>query len=237
MAPPRRPRPQAAEADRVSHGHGPHHHHPRAREHEQARPGETLDADLAAACLRRLNSIADDWSAGRDMMPQDQTDRTVSGGPSLTLGSGSFAAIAAGDEIIAMQADVPPMDPITIQQYNAIPVKTRTGRPQFWCADGLATVYLYPVAGQTCKHADAQAVRQLRRPRHRLHLPSGYQGAFAASLAVAMAPALLGKVTPACCRPRRKALFNVRNAQRAPGHRVANPLRPPAGGNILTGWN
>jgi hypothetical protein len=113
-------------------------------------PGETLDADLAAACLRRLNSIADDWSAGRDMMPQDQTvTGTVSGSSDHAGVAGSFAAIAAGDEIIAIQATVP-MDPITMQQYNDIPVKTH--RPAaVWCpgwpVDGV------PVPGgvrQTC---------------------------------------------------------------------------------------
>jgi hypothetical protein len=95
-----------------------------------------------------------------------------------------------------MQADVVPMDPITIQQYNAIPVKTTQGRPQFWCADGLSTVYLYPVASaNVLSVVTRKPFTQFADLDTAYTLPSGYQGAFSATLAVAMAPALIGKVS------------------------------------------
>jgi hypothetical protein len=200
-------------------------------------PGEALDADLSAACLRRLNAIADDWSAGRDMMPQDQTVTATVTGPTITLGAGDFAAISAGDEIIAMQADVVPMDPITIQQYNAIPVKTTQGRPQFWCADGLSTVYLYPVASaNVLSVVTRKPFTQFADLDTAYTLPSGYQGAFSATLAVEMAPALIGKVSADLMARERKALFNISQGTVRPAIVNANPLSRPVGGNILTGF-
>lgn len=200
-------------------------------------PGEALDADLAAACLRRLNSIADDGSAGRDMLPQDQTVTATVSGASITLGTGDFAAISPGDEIIAMQADVVPMDPITIQQYNAIPVKTTQGRPQFWCPDGLSTVYLYPVAsGNVMSIVTRKPFTQFADLDTDYAMPSGYSGWFAASLAVAMAPALVGKVTADLMAAKRAATFNIAGSAVRPAIIDANPLRRGVVGNILTGF-
>lgn len=201
-------------------------------------PGEALDADLAAACLRRLNSIADDWSAGREMMPQDQIVSATVSGASITLGAGSWASIAPGDEILAIQADTVPMDPITIQQYNAIPVKTTTGRPYAWCPDGLSTVYLYPVAvANVLSIVTRKAFTAFADLDTAYTMPAGYEGAFAASLAVAMAPALLGKVTQDLKDNKKAALFNIIGSNIRPAIVNASPLRRWMAGTILTGWN
>jgi hypothetical protein len=200
-------------------------------------PGEALDADLSTVCLRRLNSIADDWSAGRDMMFQDQIVSGVVTGTFLTLATGSFAAITPGDEIITMTADSYPMSPLTIQQYARIYDKTASGRPMQWVADGLSTVFLYPAANANtiaittrkpfASFADLDTVYTM---------PSGYEGAFAASLAVAMAPALLGKVSPDLIAKEKKALFNIQGGAIRPAVLDANPLsRRRTGGNILNG--
>lgn len=200
-------------------------------------PGETLDADLAAACLRRLNAIADDWSAGRDMMPQDQLVGGAVTGASLTLAAGAFATIGAGDEIIQAQADGFPMDPITMQQYQNILLKNQSGRPQVWAWDGLATVYLYPAAaGNTISLMTRAAFASFADLDTPYTLPSGYQGAFAASLSVAMAPALLGAVTPSLLAAEKKALYNVSNSTVRPAILSANPLDARPGGSILLGW-
>lgn len=201
-------------------------------------PGETLDADLAAACLRRLNSIADDWSAGRDMMPQDQLVDGAVTGASLTLAAGAFGAVGVGDEIIQAQADGFPMDQITMQQYQNILVKTQTGRPQVWAWDGMATVYLYPAsAGSTINLMTRSAFASFADLDTAYTMPSGYQGAFAASLSVAMAPALLGGVTPSLLAAERKALFNVSSGTVRPAIISANPLACRPAGSILQGWS
>jgi len=202
-------------------------------------PGEVLDADLAAVCLRRLNAIADDWSAGRDMTPQDVIASGVAAGASLTLGAGAFAAIAAGEEIISAQADGGPMTKITMQQYNNISLKTQGGRPDVWAHDGLATVYLFPAAtGNTISLLTRAPFASFVDLDTSYTLPSGYQGAFAASLAVAMAPALLGGITPGLLAAEKRARFNVKNANVRPAMISANPMAPRrAGGNVLKGWN
>lgn len=199
-------------------------------------PGEVLDADLAAICLRRLNAIADDWSAGRDMTPQDVIASGAVTGGSLTLGTAPFAAIPVGEEIISAQADGFPMTSITMQQYNDIPIKTQGGRPEVYACDGLATVYLYPAAtGNTINLLTRAPFSSFADLDTSYTLPAGYQGAFAASLAVAMAPALLGGVPPGLQLAEKKAMFNVRNANIRPAIVDGNPLAQRTCGNILLG--
>jgi hypothetical protein len=200
-------------------------------------PGEVLDADLVAVCLRRLNAIADDWSAGRDMTPQDVIASGAVTGASLTLGTAPFAAIASGEEVISAQADGFRMTPITMQQYNDIRVKAQSGRPEVYAWDGLGTVFLYPAAaGNTINLLTRAPFASFVDLDTAYTLPSGYQGAFVASLAVAMAPALLGGVPPGLQLAERKALFNVASANVRPAIVSANPLSPRACGNILQGW-
>lgn len=200
-------------------------------------PGETLDADLAASCLRRLNSIADDWSAGRDLAPQEAIVSGAVTGVSLTLGAGSFAAVGPGDEIMGMTADNLPMAPITMAQYQTIYLKTQTGRPLYWAADGLSNVFLYPAAaGHTMGLLVRTPFTQFADLDTAYTMPSGYQGAFSAALAVAMAPALVGKVTQDLKDNKREALANIRSGNVRPAIISANPTqRAPAGG-ILQGW-
>jgi hypothetical protein len=202
-------------------------------------PGDTPDADLAAICLRRLNVIADDWSAGRDMAPQDQIVSGSVTGVSLTLATGSFAAIQAGEDISSMQADGYPMAPITMQQYNNIPVKTQTGRPEVWACDGLSTVFLYPAASSnTVGILTRKPFTQFADLDTSYTMPAGYQGAFAATLAMALAPVLLGGIPPALALAERKAMFNIANSNVDPAIVSVNPLGRSAGAaNILLGYD
>lgn len=201
-------------------------------------PGETLDADLAASCLRRLNSIADDWNSGRDMMFKDAIVTGTATGVSFSTSSGAFASVGFGQAITQVQADGYRMEPITMQQYNAIYLKTQTGRPQFWAWDGADTVYLYPAAnGNTLNvlvRAEFSAFADLDAS---YTIPSGYESAFAAVLAVAMAPALLGKVPIELKEAKREALFNIAGNTARPEIISASPLaRRAMGSNILQGW-
>lgn len=201
-------------------------------------PGEAIDADVAAACLRRLNAIADEWSCGTTMPPQDQIVAGVVTGSTLTLGQGDFAGISPGDEIAQLQADNYPMSQITMQQYNIIYFKDTPGRPDVWAYDGLSTIYLYPVAtGNTLHALSRKSFSQFADVDTDYLLPSGYQSAFAAKLAVAMAPALLGGVTADLLRAESRATFNVTGANIRPAVLNASPLTPNGAGNIYQGWN
>lgn len=200
-------------------------------------PGETLDADLAASCLRRLNAIADDWSTGRSMMPQDVIVSGAVTGVSLTLGTGSFAEIQPGNEIMAAQADGYALSEITMAQYATIQNKTQIARPLVFVHDGLSTVFLNPASG-------GNVISLLVRKQFTAFadldtdyvMPSGYQGAFAASLAVGMAPALLGGVPPALYAAEKRAKYAVERANVRPAMINASPLRIRAGGNILNAF-
>lgn len=199
-------------------------------------PGEAIDADLGAACLRRLNAIADDWSAGRAMMPQDVIVSGAVTGTSITLGAGLFIDIAPGDEIMAAQADNWSMAPITMAQYSSTLNRTSTGRPQCFAPDGLSTVYLYPAsAGNIISLLVRKNFTQFADFDTDYLMPAGYQGAFAASLAVAMAPALLGGVPPALYAAEKRARYAVERSTVRPAIISSSPMRAGRG-NILNGF-
>ena len=202
-------------------------------------PGETLDADVGAACLRRLNSIADDLSAGRDLMFRQLITSGAVSGVSLTLGTGAFAAITVGDEIEAMQSDGWPMSPITLAQYNAIYLKTSPGRPEVWAHDGLSTVYLYPAPTDSTVGIVTRANFSSFADLDTVYtMPSGYEGFFAAALAVAMAPSLLGKVSQDLASAERRASFNIEGANVRPATLNTDPMRATrssSGNSILQG--
>jgi len=200
-------------------------------------PGEALDADIAAVLLRRLNTIADSWSSGRETMFRDVLTTGAVTGTSFTLGAGAFAGVAG--EVLLIQSDSLPTDPITINQYNNIILKTQTGRPEVWAFDGLNTVYLYPAAlGHTLSVLTRQAFESFADLDTVYAMPAGYEAAFAATLAVAMAPALIGKVTPDLAAAERKAMMSIQNANVRPAMLLADPLRANfRSGSILQGFH
>ena len=199
-------------------------------------PGEAIDADLAASCLRRLNAIADDMGAGRAMLFRDLLTSGAVTGQTLTLGTGSFAAISPGNEIIQAVADGFELSPITLQQYNAILVKTSGGRPNTYAYDGLSTVYLYPVAaGHIITLMTRAEYSQFADLDTVYTMPSGYQGMFSTTVAVAMAPALVGKVSADLEKAKKEAMFNVANNAVRPAILNTDPYNRPTQFNILNG--
>jgi hypothetical protein len=98
-------------------------------------------------------------------------------------------------------------------------------------------VYLYPVAsGNVLSVVTRKPFTAFADLDTAYTMPSGYEGALAATLAVAMAPTLVGKVTPDLMAAKRAALFNISHGTVRPAIVNANPLTRPAAGNILTGW-
>lgn len=199
---------------------------------------ETISAAAFTIALRRLNNITDDWSSGRDMMFQDVITSGAVTGTSLSLTTGAFATVGLAQEISTMNCDGYPMEPITMQQYNNIYLKTQPGRPQVWVQDGAGTVYLYPAAtGNTINMVTRQAMVQFADLDTAYAMPSGYQGALSATLAVQIAPAVIGKVTQELINMERKAMFNIQNSTVRPAILSANPLaKRNFGGTILQGF-
>jgi hypothetical protein len=163
-------------------------------------PGETLGPDESAVGFRRLNLLVDELSAEQQFLYRDVLTSAVQTG-NITLGAGSWAAIAPGAEIISMTADGRPMTPITMQQYNELLTPRPTGVPNVWAHDGLSTVYLDPSpTGQALKLQTRIGVSAFADQTTDYTMPPGYKSALGALLAVQLAPSILGRMPPELIR-------------------------------------
>ncbi len=157
-------------------------------------PGEVLNDDDAASGFRRLNKLVDELSAKNLFLYQSILTSAAQTGH-ITLGAGSWAAIAPGAEIVGATANNNPLSRLTMQQYNNMHQPTVTGLPSFYAQDGLSTVYLWPVpVGQTIQLLTGVGVAAFADQTTEYILPPGYEAALGAALAVRIAPNLLGTV-------------------------------------------
>lgn len=172
-------------------------------------PGETLDADTAAFGLRRLNLLVDELSAIQQFLFQDVILSAPQTG-NITLAAGAWTAIASGNDVISAAANGLPLAQITMQQYNAIYDQTVTGLPRVYAADGLAAIYLYPVpTGQTMRLQYRVGAGVFADYTTDYSMPAGYRAALGASLAVRLAPSVLGKVPPELVRAESKCMGSI----------------------------
>lgn len=159
-------------------------------------PGEALNADDAAFGFARLNTLVDELGAKGPFLFQSILTSAAQSG-AITLGAGSWAAIAPGAEIVSATANDVPLAPITMRQYNELSAPTATGIPQVYAPDGLSTVYLWPVpTGQTIKLQTRIGVLAFADRTTEYTMPSGYAAALGAALAVRVAPTVLGNIPP-----------------------------------------
>jgi hypothetical protein len=168
-------------------------------------PGETLSADDAAFGLRKLNLLVDEMSANNSFLYLNTLTSNPQTGP-IILGVGPWAALSPGDTIFSMTANNMPMAPISMAQYNMLYVPSTQGLPYVWAADGLSTIYLWPVpAGQTIKIQTRSGVQAFADYSTVYTVPDGYKNLLGASLAVRIAPAVIGKVPPELLRAEKVA--------------------------------
>lgn len=202
-------------------------------------PGETLDADTASVALDALNHIADEMNGGRSFLFREILTASASGisGPSGTLGS-TWTALSPGDEVLGAtysdgSADIPIL-PWTMAQYQTAPLKSTTGAPQYYCPDGLATVYFWPACGgQFVTLRTRAAVADFADLDTDYSMPKGYKSALSALLAEKLAPTMIGGVTPAIRASAQGARQRLASQAVNPAILVGNELI----GNILTGWH
>lgn len=201
--------------------------------------GDTISADLSDFCLRQLNAIADSMSAGRADLFKDQLISGTVTGQTLTTAAGSFSAISTGQEIQGMLADNYPVTQITFEQYRDIFNKNVTGRPLNYAYDGANTIYLYPAAtGNVITIQCKSDIAQFADLDTNYVFPSGYLQAFAHSLAVAVAPSLLGGVTADMERKKFTSMKAIESANIKPLMIGGDPInKPNQNGNILNGFN
>lgn len=172
-------------------------------------PGETLSADDAAFGLRRLNLLADELSAKNQFLSRDLVTSVAQTG-NITLGTGSWAAIASGDEIIGIATDNGPLSPITVQQYNNLYRPLSNGEPTVYAHDGLSTVFFSPVpTGQTLRVQTRIGVSQFADQSTAYTVPPGYKAFLGAALAVRCAVTLLGRIPPELMMAERRCADGV----------------------------
>ena len=166
-------------------------------------PGEALDADVSAVCLDALNFLADELNGQKSFLFRDiLTTSSAISSATGTLGT-TWTGLVSGDEILGATVaysatlDVV-LEPIALQQYHEIAIKSLTTYPAYYAHDGAATVYFYPVpTGQTITLRTKQVVSDFADLDTDYSMPKGYKSALSAMLAERVAPVLLGGVSPA----------------------------------------
>lgn len=202
-------------------------------------PGESADADVLATCLRALNNLADSLNGQKSFLFREIL--TTSGaitGAIATLGT-DWAGLSPGDEILGATVSYgvgmdTPLNAVTMQEYQSIPIKATGSLPQVYAHDGLATVYLYPAAtGQSVTLRTRQVVSDFADLDTDYSMPKGYRAALSALLNELLAPVLLGGITNEISSQARRARSQLANQGTKPG--IINGQ--PSTGNILTGWH
>lgn len=198
--------------------------------------GETLNADDAAKGLRRLNLLVDEWSAKRQFLYRSVLTSAAQTG-NITLAAGSWATIPVGTEILGVTVEEEPIAKLTMLQYSGLYDPTETGEPVAWAYDGLSTIYLYPVAtGQTVQLLTAVTATAFADLTTNYTAPPGYENGLGASLAVRLAPSVLGKLPPDLVRAERAALMGIMGWEPAVVDYGSYQKSAPSG-NILNGWD
>ena len=201
-------------------------------------PGETLNDDDAAVCLTALNHIADEWNGVKSFLFREiLTTSAAITGTTGTLGA-TWAGLAPGDEILGATvrdgggADQP-INPGTLDQYAAIPLKTSAGSPVQYFHDGLATVYFYPACtGQTVTLRTRQVLADFADLDTDYSMPKGYKSALSACLAAAVGGVMVAQVSPAVYAAARAARLRIQTQAVNPGIIGGVSRR----GTILDGW-
>lgn len=176
-------------------------------------PGEALSADDAASGFDVLNELVDEMSAQGQFLYRTVLTSVVQTG-NITLGTGSWAAIASGSDIIGATSDALELSPITMDQYSRLYDTTTSGAPSLYAHDGLSTVYLNPVAnGQTIVLQTRIGVAAFADQTTAYTVPQGYQSALAAALAVRIAPNVLGAIPPYLLKAEQKAMASISKYQ------------------------
>jgi hypothetical protein len=178
-------------------------------------PGETLGPDEAAFAFTRLNLLADEMSANNLFLYRDLlTSASVTS--TITLGAGSWTAILPGEDIVSAALVTAggntPLDPIDARQYNTwLGLPGTTGDPRLYYYDGLATVTFFPVpTAKTIQLQTRKGVAEFADLNTTAYtVPPGYKSLLGASLAVRLAPPVLGKLPPDLLRAEKACLSLV----------------------------
>lgn len=198
-------------------------------------PGEALDDDTGAVCLRALNSVADEFNgSGAVLFREVLTSGTVAGqSAAIDVVWQLLPGVRILGATVGATGDEQPLEALTLAQYAEVVDKTISGTPSCYAHDGFNTVYFYPApVSETVTLRTREYVSDFADLDTDYGMPAGFKAAFSALLAERVAEALTGKVSVA-----------VRNDAKAARSRIAAQVVNPAiigGGervpSILTGW-
>lgn len=198
-------------------------------------PGETMNADDSAFALEALNDLVDERSADELFLFQDLSVTAAQTG-NITLGAGSWASIASGSQIHAMACDGRPLIPMDMRGYIALADNTTVGTPATYTPDGASAIKLYPVPnGQTITILVRRGVTAFADLDTEYTAPAGYKAALGVSLAIRVAPTLLGGVPAPLVAAERRALAAIRSPRPAALHTSGYQLPRQGSRHILTG--
>lgn len=157
-------------------------------------PGEILSGEDIDRGFDELGLVVDRLEADTQFLFKNVMTSAVQTGD-ITLGSGSWAAIAPGDNIVnVFESDVL-LDfatPAVFTQYLETP---QSGVPVVWTYDGFSVVSLYPSAsGQTIKIETQQGVSQFADLETEYTLKKGYRSLLSVRLALRLHP-IIAKLT------------------------------------------
>lgn len=165
-------------------------------------PGESVDADTLAVCLRALNSVVDEINGGRTLGYREGLITSTGAVSGASVPLNSWAGMAAGDKVLALSwsdgagGDQSPMAEITMAQYQAIADKTTTGNPEVWAFDGWS-LFVFPVPVSKHLHARVKlSVVEFADFDTVYSLPQGYPSALTDMVSMRLAP-VMGGLTPA----------------------------------------
>jgi hypothetical protein len=179
-------------------------------------PGEVLSDDDSSFALRKLNLLVDELSSQNLFLFKENITSNPQFG-NITLGSGAWASVDPGSEVVSATANNLALSPITMRQYNELYQPTVTGTPSVWASDGLSTVYLWPVPnGQTIKLETRATASDFADLNTDYALPSGYKAALGAGLAVRLAVTICANgPSAAMLKAERSAMDNINHYEPA----------------------
>lgn len=161
-------------------------------------PAETMSPEDAADGLIVINDILDGWNGDRLMLYSTTTVVAIWSGATATIGVGGTVNTARPMEIEDAFFRIGTLDyhlkPCTLEQYNAIQIKTiSTPYPEWLYYDGnfpLGNLFVWPVPSASTEYHISlrQQLTEFADLDTQYSLPQGYRKALKYTLAEEMAP-------------------------------------------------
>jgi hypothetical protein len=178
-------------------------------------PGEVLTADDSDRGFRKLNIIVDEWSADQTFLYQSVFTSAAQTG-NITLAAGAWAALPIGTELRGIWQNDIKLDELRPERFASLVTPISSGQPQYYTYDGRATISFSPVPnGQTIKILTGKGVASFADLTTDYIMPPGYRAALGATLAVALAPVVMGNIPDSLLKFEKRAMFGIKETKAA----------------------